>query len=156
MAKNTNQSTDSVTPVDPAKAEAKAKAQKAKNEARARVQTFLKDNAEQLGGLKADIELFLGAAPRAAKSAPRTINSELRDAFIAEGSLTEMDIFKRFRIGRPEMVAKCRVLVLTPNPEDRVWVKFDEATETYNVAGQGAEPPEGWTGYVPSAKMAAL
>jgi hypothetical protein len=67
-----------------------------------------------------------------------------------------MDIFKQFRIGRPEMVTKCRILVLCPNPADRVWVKFDEPTETYNVVGTGATPPEGWDGYIPSSKVQGL
>lgn len=135
----------------------KAQARKAaRTEAKARIVTFLKDNAEQLGSLKADIELFIGKGTRQAKAAVRSVNAELRDAFLAKGSLTEMDIFKQFRIGRPEMVTKMRILVLCPNPDDRVWVKFDEKTETYNVVGTGAEPPAGWDGYVPSSKVQGL
>ena len=123
--------------------------------ARARVLAFLTDNAEQLGSLKADIELFIGKGPRT-KSAVKSVNSELRDAFLAKGELSEMDIFKMFKIGRPEMITKCRILVLCPNPDDRVWVKFDEAKEVYRVVGTGAKPPEGWTGYIPSAKVKKL
>ena len=139
--------------VDP-KAQARKEARTA---AKARIVAFLNDNAEQLGGLKADIELFIGkGGTRVAKSAVKSVNAELRDAFLAKGSLTEMDIFKQFRIGRPEMVTKIRILVLCPNPDDRVWVKFDEPTETYSVVGTGANPPAGWDGYIPSSKVQGL
>jgi hypothetical protein len=148
-----NETVDTATKTLDPKIEAR---KKAREDAKKRIQTFLKENSEQLGGLKADIELFIGGAPRAARGSVRSVNTDLRDAFIANGSMTEMDIFKQFRIGRPEMVAKCRVLVLCPNPDDRLWIKFDESTETYVVAGQGAEPPEGWDGYIPSSKIAGL
>lgn len=128
----------------------------ARTAAKARIVAFLKDNAEQLGGLKADIELFIGKGSRAPKAATKSVNAELRDAFLAKQSLSEMDIFKQFRIGRPEMVTKMRILVLCPNPDDRVWVKFDEKTETYNVVGTGATPPAGWDGYIPSSKVQGL
>ena len=66
--------------------------------------------------------------------------------------LSEMDIFKMFKIGRPMMAAKVRILVLTANPADRVWVAFDEPNEIYNVVGTGAKPPKDWDGYVPAEK----
>ena len=141
-----------VKAVDP-KAQAKKDARSA---AKARVVAFLNDNVEQLGALKADIELFIGKGQRATKTGIRNVNSELRDAFIEKGSLTEMDLFMKFRIGRPEMVGKIRILTLTPNPADRVWVKFNEATETYHVMGQGTNPPTGWTGYIPASKVQGL
>lgn len=152
MAKNEKNEVKEEKVVDP-KAAAK---KQARMEAKARIVNFLKDNAEQLGGLKADIELFIGKGQRAAKAAVKSVNAELRDAFLSHKTLSELDIFKQFRIGRPEMVTKMRILVLCPNPDDRVWVKFDEPTETYSVVGTGATPPEGWDGYVPSSKVANL
>jgi len=150
--KDTLDQTADTQTLDP-KAAAK---QLARSDAKKRIVAFLNDNSAQLGTLKGDIEMFIGKGTGAVRSAPRTVNSELRDAFIEKGSLSEMDIFKAYRIGRPEMVAKIRVLVLTPNPADRVWVKFDEAAETYNVMGTGADAPEGWDGYIPSTKVAGL
>lgn len=137
---------------------AKEKAEK-RNEARKRVLNFLSDNAEQLGSIADDIRMFVGkAAVARTKTSVRSVNTDLRDAFLEAGDagLTEMDIFKRFRIGRPEMVTKIRILVLCPNPADRVWVKFDEPTETYHVVGLGENPPEGWDGYIPSSKVQGL
>jgi len=142
------------TPEEQAALDAK---RKARNEARERIVKFLKDNADQLGSLKADIESFIGRAQVAPRAAVRTINSDLRDAFLAAHEagkgLSEMDIFRQFKIGRPEMVTKARILVLCPNPADRVWVKFHEDEEAYYVEGLGAEPPAGWEGYVPSSKV---
>lgn len=137
---------------------AKEKAEK-RNEARKRVLTFIADNEKDLGSLADDIRMFVGkAAVARAKASVRSVNTDLRDAFLEAGDagLTEMDIFKRFRIGRPEMVTKIRILVLCPNVKDRVWVKFDEPSETYHVVGLGENPPEGWDGYVPSSKVQGL
>jgi hypothetical protein len=140
------------TPEELAAIEAK---QTARKEARARVLQFVKDNTANLGPIAADILSFVGkqSSPKVT-GVSRSINSDLRDAFLAAGDsgLTEMDIFRQFKIGRPEMVTKIRILVLCPNPTDRVWVKFNEATETYHIVGLGAEPPAGWDGYIPSAK----
>lgn len=128
---------------------------KARNEARARVLEFVNANAEELKGLADDILTFVGR-PRTARAPRASINNALRTALLESGDkgLTEMDIFKMFKVGRPEMVHRTRVLVLCPNPADRVWVKFFEDQETYRVVGRGATPPKGWEGYVPASKEA--
>lgn len=163
QSKNQNQTAKPATPA-PAKIEAekeltpeqKAKLEERKKnrtEAKNRIKAFLKDNATTLGGLVKDIELFIGTGTGAVRAnVVRSVNSDLRSAFLEKKSLSEMDIFKLFKIGRPEMVTKIRILVLCPNPADRVWVKFDETKEVYNVIGTGANPPQGWCGYVPSTK----
>jgi hypothetical protein len=124
-------------------------------EARKRVLAFVKANEEQLDTIAADIRLFVGHE-RAARAPRASINTALRTAFLAaheDGKgLSEMEIFKMFKIGRPMMAAKMRILVLTANPTDRVWVAFDEPNETYNVVGTGAKPPKNWDGYVPAEK----
>lgn len=35
-------------------------------------------------------------------------------------------------------------------PEDRRWIAFDLAADTYTLAAIGATPPTGWTGYLPT------
>ena len=146
-----------------AKAAEKAKAKKEaervervkiKMDTRARVITFIEANKDELGdALILDIMFFVGVA-RAARAPRASINVALRIAFLEAGDkgLTEMEIFKAFKIGRPEMVVKIRIMVLTPNPADRVWVEFDEPNETYHVIGKGVKPPKGWTGYIPANK----
>lgn len=128
------------------KAERKAKTQ----EARAILRNFAKmtDNEE----VKESIFLLFGTGSRAPRMATKSINVALLEAIIEAGDqgLSEMDIFMKFKIGRPEMVSKCRIFVKTQNPEDRVWVKFHEDEEIYRVAGYGKNPPEGWDAFVPA------
>lgn len=130
-----------------------------KAEARKKVLQFVKDNEKDLGALASDIRLLAGGGsgqPRV-PGVTRSINADLRAAFLeaykAGKSISEMDVFMTFHIGRPEMVNKARALVLCPNPADRVWIKFDEVAEVYNVVGLGAEPPTGFDGYIPEAKV---
>jgi hypothetical protein len=139
------------------KLDPKAEAKKAERKAaRSRILNFLKDNSEKLGPLAKDIQMFIGSGAGRTVGAVKSVNSDLRAAFLAAGTkgLSEMEIFKSFKIGRPEMVTKIRILVLCPNTNDRVWVKFNEATETYHVVGQGTNPPKDWDGYIPSKKDA--
>ena len=140
-----------MTPEVKAKLAARVEAKKV---ARERVRTFLLENADQLGGLKVDIELFIGSGSRARGEREPTIapTSALRTALLEAGDkgLSEMDIFKMFKIGRPEMNIKRRVLVQSAKkPEDRVWISFDKEAETWNVVGKGAKAPEGWDGWLP-------
>lgn len=137
--------------IDAYKAKMKKLAE-ARKAARSRIVTFLSENAEQLGALKGDIELFIGKG--GARVGVPGANFELRDALVAAGDkgISEMDIFKKYHVGRNEMKVKIRIFLLTPNPADRVWVTFDETKETYKVVGKGEKPPAGWDGYVPSAK----
>lgn len=124
--------------------------------AKVRVVQFVKDNAKDLGSIADDIKILIGARGPSATRAPgvsKSINSELRALLLEKKSLSEMDIFKTFHIGRPEMTNKARVLVLCPNPADRVWIKFDDAKEVYVVVGTGATPPAGFAGYIPEAKV---
>lgn len=144
-------------PIDDAKQKKNDARKAARKVARERIVKFIVDNTTELGGLVDDLKLFIGGGRAGGARAPRTsINSELRTALIEAGDvgLGEMDVFKRFHIGRPEMITKGRIFVLCPNPADRVWVKFDEATETYKVVGKGINPPKEWDGYVPAAKEA--
>jgi nitrous oxide reductase len=85
MAKNEKNIAKEEKVVDP-----KVQARKdARTAAKARIVTFLKDNAEQLGALKADIEMFIGkGGTRTARVVSKSVNAELRDAFLAKGSLT--------------------------------------------------------------------
>ena len=160
MAKENNTSTtDNAKKVDPKMAEKIAaykvkmkKLQEARKGARGRIMTFLADNAETLGALKGDIELFIGKG--GARAGVPGANFELRDALVAAGDkgISEMDIFKKYHVGRNEMKVKIRIFLLTPNPADRVWVTFDESKEIYKVVGKGEKAPAGWDGYVPTAK----
>ena len=130
-----------------------------KIEARKRVLAFVAANEEQLGTIAADIRMFAGKAARTkGAGAPRSsVNAELRAALIEAGEtgLSEMDIFKAFRIGRPEMNIKSRLFVQV-DPADRVWFRFfpneDNSDGVYKVVATGPKVPEGWEGHIPADK----
>lgn len=113
------------------------------------VRSFMKDLEDK--ELKDAIILLIGTGQRRAGGGGRTnVNALLRDAFLADDEISEMDLFLKFKIGRPEMTTKIRIFLKTPNPEDRVWVTFDADSEVYKVVGLGAETPKGWDGFVPA------
>jgi hypothetical protein len=141
-----------LTPKQAKKKERKAARKARKAEVRARVLKFVEANSKELGTLADDLKFLCGRGGRRVVGLQASINTAIRTAFAEKGSLSEMDIFKMFKIGRPEMVGKIRRMILTANPADRLWVKFDEKTEIYTVIAKGPTPPDGWTGYVPSEK----
>jgi hypothetical protein len=106
-----------------------------------------------------EIMLFVGATARSSgtRATPLSPTSALKDALVGAGAkgLSETDIFKLFRIGRPEMIIKMRILIQrAKKPEDRVWVSFTEGkTPTddgiYKVLATGKDAPKDWTGYTP-------
>lgn len=61
-------------------------------------------------------------------------------------------IFAEFKMGPKEMHWLIADAIKgAKNPEDRKWISFDPSSGNYTFVSQGAEPPEGWTGYVPKA-----
>lgn len=126
-------------------AEKKAEAKKKRDAARSIIRNFL-NTCEDIA-LKNAITLFVGSGQRA--SGVSGVNNLLYAAFKEHGSLTEMEVFKQFHIGRPDMKNKVRIFIkFMPTPEDRIWVSFNPETETYTMDGEGANPPEGWEGYI--------
>ena len=83
------------------------------------------------------------------RSARASVVSELKNALL-QGPMSLKDIFKKFEYGRPTMEAKIKQFIKVKNPEDRIWVSFHDGV--YEVMGEGAEPPEGWTGIIPTEK----
>lgn len=63
--------------------------------------------------------------------------------------LTEAEAFEAFKMGRPGMRSICKKLIRKQKPENRLWIYFDAQEGTYSVKGEGADSPEGWTGYKP-------
>jgi len=139
--------------VDEALAEKNRKKEEAKKDrakAKEIVRKFIGETEDE--DLKKALMLLVGTGKRSGGSRimkPNT-NQLLHDAFIEKGELTEMDVFKGFRIGRPEMTTKIRIFLKVANPDDRIWVKFFPDEEIYRLIGTGANPPEGWDGFTPT------
>lgn len=89
--------------------------------------------------------------PRA--SSRRSINIDIRDLLLDGEEHAEMEIFKAFHIGRPEMAGKIRMFIRNPNFDERLWIHFDEEKEVYQLKGKGKEAPEGWTGFMPAENI---
>lgn len=122
----------------------------ARNEARSRLREFAKELPDT-DSMKADILLIVGSGTRAG-GVRRGVNfdMQIRNLFLEKNELHEMEIFKNFHIGRPQMTNKIRVFLKVPNPEDRIWVKFFPDEETYKIVGKGTNPPKTWEGFVPA------
>ena len=109
--------------------------------------------------LKDDLKLIVGSGARGsrgsgsktagARIAKKAADKALRDMFIERDEVSEMDIFKAFKIGQPEMATKIRVFLKVPNTADRIWVKFFQDEEVYRLMGVGAKAPKDWDGFEP-------
>lgn len=82
-------------------------------------------------------------------SRPSGIKGEVIDHLLEKKRISELEIFKKWKIGQDGMKAIIRSMIKEPATKDRVWVAYDEEKEEYKIAGQGEEPPKGWTGYLP-------
>jgi len=122
-----------------------------RNEAKTRLRDFAK-TLEDDDALKADLFLIIGTGQRAGGIGRVRVNMDMaiRDLFLEEKEIHEMDIFKNFKIGRPQMTNKIRIFLKVPNPDDRIWVRFFPDEETYRIVGKGANPPKDWEGFVPA------
>lgn len=152
MAKNEN---TEVVVVDEAAEAAKAE-RKAKRDAQKAIVAKYIAETELDEEVKAAIQFFCGGGKRSgggrrAGGTRNGLSSQLKAAFMAGEPVSEMEIFKAFKIGRPETHAHIRSFIKNvKNVDDRIWVTFDPESETYSLVGEGAEAPEGWTGYKPA------
>jgi len=123
-----------------------------RNEAKKFVHEFMKAELDTDANLYKALKLLIGDGTRRAgnRVARASVNAALRQEFLDNDVLSEMDIFKKFHIGRPEMVTKIRIFILEKNPEDRIWIKFYPDTEEYKLEGTGVESPANWDGYLPA------
>ena len=98
--------------------------------------------------------------PSASTAAPRNQKKVVLDALNemfggkVGATITLMDVFKRFRMGEGEMRVRMRNAILDRKPEERMWITYDQDSETYTLAGYGKDAPKGWTGVMPKVKVA--
>ena len=144
---------------------------KIRDKAKAQVKQEERDNALDLliSTVKAiaadDVDLMaacklLTKTPRVAGqktvrvSAPRVSRFAVLDQLFPEiGTIVNDNaIFAEFKMGPKEMHWLIADAIKgAKDPADRKWIDFDPASGNYTFVSQGAEPPEGWTGYVPKA-----
>lgn len=136
---------------DTIKEKAKQDKRDARKAAVKKILDFMKANPSL--SIMAELKLFVKEpGSRGRKASP--VFASILNLLKVNGAkgVSEMDIFKNFRIGRPEMAHNIRKALLTEKPADRVWIALDESSETYFIKGTGAKAPEKWDGYIPAEK----
>lgn len=138
--------------IDQKKAEAakkRAETLKIKKEAKERVRKFADSVKDEQ--LKADLMLLVSASEKKTRSANAgpSVNQQIKDMLLEKKELSELEIFKNFKIGRPEMNIKRRLFVKDCEPKDRIWFSFDEDKEVYKLIATGEKAPADWDGYDP-------
>lgn len=68
---------------------------------------------------------------------------------LEQGIVNEVTLFEKFRIGRTEARNMFNSFLKVDNPDERIWISFDEETGNYELIAKGASVPDGWTGYLP-------
>ncbi len=117
-----------------------------KKQARELVKTWIASNPR---GLEAEVKQAIEYLTGLSKVAKSGIIDELRNLFIEKKSVSLMELFQKYEYGKPTMEQKVRQMIKLPE-DRRIWVAFENGN--YVLKGQGAEPPKGWTGYVPVVK----
>lgn len=111
---------------------------------------FLREFVKTLeeGDLKVALTLVVGSGIRGRAAVP-SIKNKIKEALLeaAETGISEMQMFKQFKVGQPEMARNIKSF-LKGDPESRVWVQLTD--ETYSIVGLGAEVPDNWEGYIPA------
>lgn len=129
----------------------KSKASRAKRlKAIALLISFVKENTEA-----EDVPKDVTAAMNRLSGKPnRSSGTSKRDVILAyvkeNGPVDETTIFGEFQLGRMEMRSISNDLIKkVADPRDRVWIGFDPESGEYSIDGEGADAPDGWTGYTP-------
>lgn len=65
------------------------------------------------------------------------------------GSVTDIELFKEFKVGAERMRFFIIKMIKDAAPESRVWIKFNAETDAYDYVADGPDIPEGWDGYLP-------
>jgi len=151
MAKrNTNTEAQVEKTPEEIKAEKKARRDE-RNAAKKLVRNFMTENdlpEEVTDALNMLISFKIRKGRSGISKASKTqlIAEKLRE----QKSMSELELFQEFKVGRQAMKAQIRMFIKKMDPENRIWVTFDEETETYNLVAEGPNPPDGWEGYVPA------
>ena len=133
-----------------------AKKQKSANAKRQKIADFaiLKNFIDQFGDDQQKVlarKYLAGKMMRVKTMTPlQLLNSIFADSPIA----SEDRIFSSHKFGRSEMRTNIIRALKNAAPEERLWVKFDSKSGSYEVVGRGANPPADWVGFIPADVIA--
>ena len=84
-------------------------------------------------------------------SAAKTSAMDKFANFLADGPKSLMEIFKEFKMGEGEVRIRIKDLIQKRSGNDRVWIKHNEADDTYEIVARGDDVPNGWRGPFPKS-----
>ena len=71
----------------------------------------------------------------------------LKTLFVTVGdAVTELDIYLKTKMGRGEFRKRIRESLKKATPEARMWVEFNETTESWELLAVGVDLPKGFRG----------
>jgi len=79
-----------------------------------------------------------------------SVNDRLRIEFIEKKILNKLEIFEKFEIGKIGMKNFIKSQLMRKNPNDYIWINFDEESGNYELISRGKEIPENYDGWIPS------
>ncbi len=94
--------------------------------------------------LAEDVQDALRVLAPVARQATSTVAVEIKALFADKSVLSELDIFKALKVGPNEMRAKVNHCLKLAQPDDRMWIDYDEAECTWTLHSTGAEMPDGF------------
>ena len=84
---------------------------------------------------------------RIASATSNPFREQIKGLFPKLGTkVSELDIFMRTKMGRGEFRKKARELLKKSSSADRMWVEFDEDTESWELLQIGGEAPKKFHG----------
>lgn len=88
---------------------------------------------------------LLAPAPRSGGAAKSSIKNMLAELFPKVGTvITELDLFKKTKMGPAEMRKKVQHALKKSAPEDRMWISYNTEKETWTLLAVGPDMPDGW------------
>lgn len=138
--------------VNDTKAERNAERKAAKGFLRSKLNTQLPADATKAAELYKQIMQAVAICIGTGQARPRGttgILANLREIFSKQAVVDELELFRLTRMGRAEMRKRCRALIRDVAPEERMWIAFDEKSESWVLKGTGEKAPTGWEGFKP-------
>jgi hypothetical protein len=138
-----------MTPEEKKAEELREQKKKERAEAKERVRKLIEDNKfdEQT---KKDLQTLISFKKGRAGASNKVSKTDvLKKLFREKKTVSEMEIFKQFKMGIPEMNIQRRLMIQRSTPEDRVWINHDPEKEVWVMVKEGPNPPKDWDGYIP-------
>lgn len=100
------------------------------------------------GDIKEAVSVLAGTGKRGGGAGRVSPKKAILSALVEAGTMTDLECFKEFKKGPSEMREIMKFAIREVEPEDRVWISFND--DEYTVEATGEDAPEDWDGYMPA------